>query len=389
MKRIALAAALTTATATSALAAGLDRSGQNVLAIFDDPNTLTFSVSHVMPSVTGTDAGNGSSYDVNGSYTQVLASYANEINETLSYAVIFDQPFGLDLLYGSTAATDALAGTKGDVTSQALTFLLKHKFNDQISAFGGIRAQEVTGDITLNGGGWAVAFASNLVPASGTTAISNDGTTSTFITGGGYNAKYSSSWGVGYTVGGAYEKPDIALRAALTYHSEVTHDTNVIETSGPNTIGNGTGSFQTPQSINFDFQTGINESTLLMAGVRWTDWDDFALTPPQLNSNLASISGEFRYNLGLAKRFNENFVGLASLTYEKDGGGATISTLGPVDGQIGLSLGGRYTSGNVNLSGGVSYTKLGGANAAIGPTTVASFTDNSAVGVGFKLEYSF
>lgn len=386
MKRIALAGLLTTATATSALAAGLDRSGQNVLAIFDDPNTLSFSVSHVMPSVTGTDsdAATGAAYDINSSYTQVFASYANDINETLSYAVIFDQPYGLDLLYGGDPTVNLLAGTKADITSQALTFLLKYQIDERMSAFGGLRAQEVTGDVSLNGGGYASAFG-----ASAPALITAAGGSAGFLTNGGYRADVKSSWGIGYTFGAAYEIPDIALRLAIAYHSEVVHDTTVIETSGPTTIGNGALAYETPQAINADFQTGINENTLLLAGVRWTDWDDFALTPPVLGQNLASISGEFRYTLGMARRFSEEFVGLASLTYEKDGGGATISPLGPVDGQIGLSLGGRYTSGNMNVSGGISYTKLGGANAGIGGNPIASFEDNSVVGVGLRVSVNF
>jgi long-subunit fatty acid transport protein len=123
--------------------------------------------------------------------------------------------------------------------------------------------------------------------------------------------------------------------------------------------------------------------------VRWTDWDDFALTPPVLGSNLANIVAEFRYTLGVARRFNENFVGLANLTYEKDDGRPGGSPLGPFEGLLGLSLGGRYTTGNLNISGGVSYTMLGDANAAIGPTNIAAFTNNDVIGVGLRFDYSF
>lgn len=389
MKRIALAALLTTATATSALAAGLDRSGQNVLAIFDDPNTLQFSVSHVMPDVTGTDP-TRAAYDVFGSYTQVFASYANEINDQLSYAVIYDQPFGLDLNYNGDPTANLLAGTKADITSQALTFALKYQYNQRVSAFAGIRAQEVTGDVSLNGGGYAQAFSGSdggrLITAAGGTPVTD---VDPFLVGGGYRADVQSSWGVGYTFGAAYEIPEIALRLAVTYHSEVTHDTTVIETSGPTTIGNSDLSYQTPQSINIDFQTGINERTLLLAGMRWTDWDDFKLAPPVLDNNLASINAEYRYTLGVARRFNEDFVGLANLTYEKDLGRSGGSPLGPTEGVIGLSIGGRYTSGNMNISGGVSYSVLGDANAAIGGNNIASFTNNSATAIGLRFNYTF
>jgi long-subunit fatty acid transport protein len=37
-----------------------------------------------------------------------------------------------------------------------------------------------------------------------------------------YESEYSSDTGMGYVLGGAYERPDIALRVALTYSSRST-----------------------------------------------------------------------------------------------------------------------------------------------------------------------
>ena len=36
-----------------------------------------------------------------------------------------------------------------------------------------------------------------------------------------YSADYSTGSGTGFVLGGAYERPDIALRVALTYSSEI------------------------------------------------------------------------------------------------------------------------------------------------------------------------
>lgn len=386
MKRLALASTALVGMTMAANATGLDRSNQNTSAIFDDPNTLQFSISRVMPSVTGTDtaAATGAAYDASGDYTQVFASYANEINDTLSYVLIYDQPFGLDLNYNGDPTVNLLAGTKADITSQALTFLLKYQLDERMSVYGGLRAQEVAGDVSLNGGGYAAAFGV-AAPA----LLAAAGGAGGFLTGGGYRVDVPASWGVGYTFGAAYEIPEIALRLAVTYQSEVVHNATATETSGLTTIGVNAIAFETPQSINVDFQTGINERTLLLAGVRWTDWDDFDLTPAVLGQNLANIPAEFRYTLGVARRFNESFVGLANLTYEKDLGRPGGSPLGPTEGLIGLSLGGRYTTGNLNISGGVSYSILGDANAAIAGNNIASFTDNDVIGVGLRIDYKF
>ncbi|MEL7183073.1 MAG: outer membrane protein transport protein, partial [Pseudomonadota bacterium] len=210
----------------------------------------------------------------------------------------------------------------------------------------------------------------------------------------GYDVEIEQSWGAGLTLGAAYEIPDILFRLAITYHSEVTHEGTATERFGFNAAGAGTPlpgtlSFQSPQSINIDFQTGVNPKTLVLASMRWTDWDDFDVIPTRLNADLANIDDSYRWSLGVARRFTPELVGLATLTYEKDGGGATLSPLGPNDGQIGLTVGARYTSGNLNVSGGLNYTKLGSAFAGVGGQPVALFDDSSAVGVGLRVNYKF
>jgi hypothetical protein len=63
MKNIAAASAALALLSTTALAGGLDRSGQDITWIFDDSGTLTASAGRVTPSVTGTDD-LGNNYDV-------------------------------------------------------------------------------------------------------------------------------------------------------------------------------------------------------------------------------------------------------------------------------------------------------------------------------------
>ena len=449
MKRIALAALLTTATATSALAAGLDRSNQSILPVFDDPGTINFSIAHAMPDVTGSDA-LGNNYDVAEDYTTYTFSYTNRFSDSLSFSIIGDQPFGADILYNGNPASSVLGGVKADINTDALAFLLRYKINSNVSVFGGPRLQRAGGEIALNGQAYARGFAGAAgarglataletggaagaavlaglasqgdVPtilagvalgdpaAAGATTIINgaaggifatdvtaavatatavNGPSGDFVTDGGYSAILDQDWGLGYSIGAAYEIPEIALRLAVSYNSTVEHDSDTVENSFSAISAAGVTTFETPQSVNVDFQTGINEKTLLLASYRWSNWGDFDVIPPDLGSDLANLDDGHRWTLGLARRFSEDLVGLASLTYEKEGGAETVSPLGPTDGIIGLSLGGRYTSGNMNVSGGVSYSALGNANAGVGDVAVASFRDNSAIGFGFKLQYNF
>ena len=423
------ATALTVTSTGAAMAGGLDRSGQSVLAIFDAPNTLSFAVNRVSPDVTGEDTSvpTGATYDVGNSYSSVFASYSNDINDRLSYAVIFDQPFGADVFYDANPATSLLGGTKADLSSDAISFIGKYDVTERISVFGGVRAERAGGQVALNGQAYAQAISIATVARGAgvesatlgaalagdpdaVTALGGAGNVAVlggqvgalqpdFLTPGldgatGYVVDIEDSWGLGLTLGAAYEIPEIALRLAVTYHSEVSHDSRSTERLSIAPAGDGFGiedrtRFASPQSINVDFQTGVNEKTLVLASLRWTDWDDFDVIPPTLGADLASIEDSYTWNVGVARRFTDNFVGLASIGYEKDNGSSTVSPLGPNDGRISLSLGGRYTSGNLNVSGGINYTKLGDAFAGVAGQPVALFEGNSAVAVGFKLAYEF
>lgn len=428
MNRFILAANATIAGAGSVMAAGLDRSGQSVLGVFDDPGTLSVGLSYVTPNLHGADTGGRTgSYDAGKPYTSYSWSFADQLNDRFSYAVIGDQPFGADVFYDDTPQTSALGGTKADLSSNAISFIGKYQISERFSVFGGLRAERAGGTVALNGQAYAqalsigtVASAAGTAPATLGAALLGDpaaaaalggaatvaalgaqvsALSTEFLTPGvngftGYDVDIEHSWGAGVTVGAAYEIPQIALRLAVTYHSEITHDGSATERFGFNAAGNGTAIpgrlvFQTPQSVNVDFQTGINERTLLLASLRWTDWDDFNVIPANLGVDLADVDDGYIWTLGVARQFTPNLVGLASLTWEKDLSVSTISPLGPTDGKIGLTVGARYTSGSLNISGGVNYTKLGGAFAGVVGQPVASFTGGSALGVGLRAVYNF
>ena len=96
-------------------------------------------------------------------------------------------------------------------------------------------------------------------------------------------------------VGAAYVKPEIGLKAAITYRSEIEHDANYAESMpfinglppalGLNATQTQENELTTPKSINIDFQTGLNPTTLLTAKARWVPWSGFKITPPLLGQN--------------------------------------------------------------------------------------------------------
>lgn len=416
-----------------AQAAGLDRSGQSITSLFASDNTASLSFGHVMPSVTGRDA-LGNSYDVGENYNQTSVTYTNGVSGTgFNYTLIFDEPYGANVDYDANPAASTLGGTKADLDSEALTFIARYKFGERFSVFGGIGVERIGADVALNGlayrqgivlsGGArnipgidaqtlgaavsctaaaaragiacnaAQPLAQGAIDAAtggrGAAVVGNTATAlDAFNTNGGYKFSMEDSTRPTYLLGAAYEIPDIALRVSGTYRFETSHSADTTE-QFLGTTRNSSVDFVSPASFNLDFQTGIMEGTLLTASYRWTDFSVVDIIPTALNSDLVDLDDGHRYTLGVARRFSESFAGSMSISYEPENNNDTVSPLGPTDGLWGVSLGGQYSSGNLNISGGVNYSWLGDAVAGVADRPAATFDDNHVVGIGFKAEMVF
>lgn len=354
--------------ASTATAGGIERTAQSVGVIFEDGNYGEFSVGSVDPTVSGS-AGGFDSGDMAAQYAQIGFAYKHQFNEKLSFALIYDQPYGADVAYPS-ATGYGFSGATADLNTSALTGVLRYKLNDKISVHGGLRYQTMDATIAIP------ILAGNVA---------------------GYSAVGEKDSGTGYLLGVAYEIPDIALRVALTYNSKIEHQNTTTEAVGFGPFGPpSTTTITTPQSVNLDFQTGIAQNTLLFGGVRWVDWSEFDITPSLFttvvspgNSLVSYDNDSYTYNLGVGRRFSDAFAGSVSFSYEKSEGGFA-SNLGPTDGKFGVTIGGRYTKDNMTISGGINYTWIGDANTvATTVPDISSFTDNSAIGVGVKVGFSF
>ncbi|WP_157577765.1 hypothetical protein [Roseivivax halodurans] len=416
--------------AGSAGAAGLDRSGQSLLPIFAADNTAALSFGFVNPSIDGEDIGGaGGDYDdVGESYTQTGLAYTNAITPQLNYSLMFDQPYGADIDYDANPLTSNLGGTYADLDSEALTFVMRYKIGERFSIFGGIKAERVNADVGLNGVAYRNAISTSAatrgfnagLPAgapaldsttvgaalagspdaaasidgtygAGTTAAIGaafEGLSDTFAATDGYEFEMEDDTKAGYVLGFAYEIPEIALRFSAAYSPEIEHDGEITERIFGETFTSDI-DYVTPQSLNLDFQTGIAEGTLLLASYRWTEFSAVDLVPTRLGSDLVNLEDGHRYTLGLGRAFTKDFAGSMSVTYEPEGSEDVVSPLGPTDGLWGVTLGGRYSNGGMNLSGGINYSWLGDADAGVAGQPVASFEDNHAVGVGLRAEYTF
>ena len=355
----------------AALAGGVDRSGQSVVVLFEKGNYAEFSLGVVQPDVSGVGAAvtpGQSSGDMAGDYVTFSGAYKHQFNDRISAAIIFDQPFGANVDY--PAGTGYFAqGSTAELNSNALTGVVKYTLPSNISLIGGLRYQ------TLG----AKAF----IP---------------FVTQGPTFAPYSANGktdsAVGYLVGAAFEKPEIALRVALTYNSKVKHDLPTAETSVLGALSSST-PVNTPQSVNLEVQSGIAANTLLFGSVRWVEWSKFDISPTQYKTltggkSLVSYDSDtISYTLGLGRKFNEQWSGAVTLGYEAPTGGFA-SNLGPTDGYWSIGIGGSYTKDNMKISGGIRYVSIGDADTTLGGNVAAAnFTGNSAIGAGIKVGFTF
>jgi long-chain fatty acid transport protein len=369
MKNILLTASVMALGAGAAVAGGIDRSGQGIGALFEKGSYAELSFGYVSPRVSGNDVaafGGQASGDVAGNYLSFGGAYKTDLNDNISVAVIVDQPFGADILYGASSV--ALGGTLAKTTVTAVTGIAQYNFGNGFSAHGGLRVQTASGRVELRGLAYGAL--------------------------NGYNVALSRDEGVGYLVGVAYERPDIALRVALTYNSEVKFNFDTVERVGAAVTGTAPTEVSTPQSVNLDFQSGVAKDTLVFGSVRWADWSNFKIDPPWFTpvagGGLVSLDDSTTYTLGVGRKFNESWSGALSVSYEKEGN-PLVSPLAPTNGRLGATVAAIYTTGNMKITTGINYTKLGDAQPETGTpdTARANFTGNSAVGVGVKVGWTF
>ncbi|SNT70122.1 OmpP1/FadL family transporter [Psychrobacter sp. LV10R520-6] len=381
-----------------ASAAGLDRSGQDITAFLQDGLYAEASYTYIDGDVSGEDKTEDENKidDIAESYDFVRYGVKADINDTFSVGVLYDEPFGAAADYsGDNDFVDASGeGTNVEVRTESITAIVGAKFgeNKNFQVYGGPVAQRVQADVKLRGEAYSIA--------------------------NGYTTHISADQDYGWLAGVAYSKPEIALQAALTYRSEIEHNTQASEIyprvdNLPTALGlsanrSDTIEITTPKSVNFDFQTGINPTMLATAKVRWVPWSDFAITPSLYNENSKGLIGvpgvsgippegldlvsydkdQWLVELGLAKRLTPALAITGNVGWDSGAGDPTTS-LGPIEGYYSVGLGAKYNvTPNWAVSAGGKYLWFGDAEGQIpSKTIVSNFEDNDGYIVGVKLSY--
>jgi long-chain fatty acid transport protein len=336
-------------TTSMAQAGGIDRSGQGIGAIFEKGNYAELSFGKVSPAVDGVwthpTFGPLASGNVAPSYSTLGIAVKTDINAQFSLGLIMDNPFGASVAY--TRPPYPLNGTTAQVNSDSITLLARYRINDAFSVHGGLR------QVTMSG---------------------------FYDPTGSYASTYSKGSDLGYVIGAAFEKPEIAMRVALTYSNGTEYN---LEGTAGDIVG------EMPASVNLDFQSGVAADTLVFGSIRWADWTSAYITDTLAGNLVDYTEDTMTYSIGVGRKFSDSFSGALTLGYEKSQD-TLASNLSPTDGYMSVGVGGTYTSGNMKISGGVRFVEVGDAvTEPFSPSPGASFADNSAMGLGVKVSFSF
>jgi len=447
---LTVAMLLTILPASSVLAAGLDRSGQSMSAFFQPGNYFEAGFSVLAPDVSGVEFDKGQNGRKTGNmaedYYFPTAALKLQLNEKFSFGLLYDQPFGAKTEYkgennfvaapsdpvltglpvtigdlqGAIGAAPITGGTEVEVETNNIAMILGYQPTKNWNLYGGAVYQTIKGNVSSRGSAYSLY--------------------------NGYDANIKETGGTGWLAGAAFQIPEIALRASVTYRSEIDHKLEFKESialldtlSSLDKVGalkglleqNGAGSYYpliqgaiaaygktgktkvtTPQSVNIDLQSGIMANTIVFANIRWVNWKDFSVRPYKFG-NVSEVVGkvpsvnrpngfdfvayskdQWSITTGVGRQLTEKWAGNVSVGWDS-GAGNPITTLAPTEGYWNLGLGLQYSpTPQTFISGGVKYFWLGNAKAQTsaqfgGSEYVAEFKDNTAVAYGLKLGYRF
>jgi long-chain fatty acid transport protein len=338
---------------------------------------------------------NGSMYRTT---TTITPSFKYQINDKISVGLTRYQSANVNLSYigkggpftdvtfsALNAALPAVALPEPhlDLKAHTTALIARYNVNESISVVAGLKRNEAkaSGNIINNPYGEFVA---------------EKGTDNSFV------------------VGASFAKPEIALRVTGYYESKVDISHAMTATgavaglnlsAGAETFANTTSSL--PETLTINFQTGIAADTLLYGSIKralWTDAHIFMYDPLTTAGTMAAASVPYAtaltmvqktthtntttLRLGLGRKLSDEWAVSASINYEKASASTGTSLLSTTDGQTGISLGGKYTNGQMTVTGGVNYTQLGDKTVT-SFAGAGNFTNSSSTTIGLKVGYNF
>lgn len=365
MKHIALAAAFLAGTASLAAAGGIDRARTDTALLWESGDRIKLSFGYVDPDLAGTYSplfgpfAGTSTGNMAETFTSLGFGLKKELSDKWAIALLIDQPYGADASYHQGPYT----GLNATWNSESVTVLGHYRFNERFSVYGGPRFVRSDAIVTIPG---------------------------TLLAGATYRGEVANDNEVGVVVGAAYEIPEIALRVALTYQSEINHNFNSNEVFlGTPLAQSAKTEITLPQAVTLDFQSGVAADTLVFGSIRWSEWSAYDVRPPLFlgatGQSVATILDDiWAFNIGVGRRLNEQFSVFARVGYE-DRNKSVVSRLAPTDGRRSIGVGGSYTAGNATWTGALEYIDIGDARDSAG----TQFSGGDALAAGVTVSFGF
>ncbi|ENT3302831.1 outer membrane protein transport protein [Acinetobacter baumannii] len=393
-------------------ASALEQSGQSILPFLENGNYAEANLFAVDASVSGIvndradlvrDHQSRDTGDIAESTQFYTAVIKLQLTDRLGFGVLYDQPFSADIKYPARSNNSYFdndishEGTSVKADTQNLSLLFGYSPYQHFQIYGGPVYQTVKANVALRGNAYTQAF-------------------------NGYNAKFKQQGEVGWLLGGSYQLPDIALKAAITYRSKIKYQFQVEEDifgEPLKLVENEKTKLETPASLNIDFQTGISEKSLVYMNLRWVNWKEFETRPPQYGAlseilmneltNGEYIQGfkldsyqndQYSATLGIAHQFTEKWSTSTDVSWDS-GTGNPASTMGPIKGSWSLGLGVQFNPAkNYFITGSLKYFWLGDTKTEDGTYYLpiegikpyaeqANFKNNHAIAYGLKFGYWF
>ncbi|MBS9779331.1 MAG: outer membrane protein transport protein [Moraxellaceae bacterium] len=429
---------------TMAHSAGLERSQQPIAPLFEEGNYAEVSYAYVSPDLKAKDALGSKADGMLEDYGFAGAAVKVAPTEDTGLALFYNKPWGVDTTYpeSSKAFNNNLGATEAHVDSNALGLVASSKVGNNFTVYTGMEYQTVSGNVkgakpaglesalekkdvitnkVVDGyvqagflpnaetfGKLMQAPVDKLTPQQkglkdSITKKVTEEVTKIAKSPTLYELDMEDAHTFVPMVGIAYEKPEIALRAAVTYRAPAEYD---IETKEKFNLGGkpisaqkSTTEIKFPQSVSVDFQTGLSEKHQLlgMVNARWVNWSDFEVKPT-LSSELQNGKAladyekdQYSVEVAVAKKFTPKLSAEIRGSYDS-GTGDDLSLLGPYNAVKGIAVGAKYdVTDKMSVSGGAQYMMVDGGK-VINPEnkqTALKVDDSNAYALGMKLAYKF
>lgn len=381
MKKIKTSLCLLALSVSTAYAGGFENARLDTSFMYDEGNLVSFGSVRKDFTVNGDNFGTTSSLIGDRNASNLSARY--EVNDQLSFGLTSYDSGAIHINYQGVGGATVngvdvnTLGPKVDLTSKSVALLGRYRFDESVSAIGGIRYDKFS---VKNADIFKIA---NFLASSGTTS--------------GVAPNVGSGTDVVPVAAIAYEIPDIALRAELLYQGKslVNLESDcVMPTCAASPTDKSFGGLANYLTLNF--QTGIAEDTLILASIHKGKWSDSQLSVRDSELSGAGQDGptsafedSTEFSVGLARRLNDSLAVSVSYNWEKAGDGTTGSLFTVNDGYKGVTLGVRYTVEDLELSVGYNHTKLGDvtySNAVLGSNRLEG-NDVRAIGAKATLRF--